>query len=264
MRLLVACRVCHQQYDASGRPTGSRFHCLCGETLTVPRPSYQDATVVRCSSCGAPREGDAPACRFCGGDFTLHERDLHTICPGCMARVSDKARFCHHCATPLLSALPAGEATSYPCPACQGAKTLSSRSLGQPAVSVLECPACAGLWLGRETFELLLQRARIFAPPPGLAAEFRVGPDQAGQKLDRSAPIYRACPLCSQLMHRRNYGRKSAVIIDDCRPHGIWFDATELDVLLRWVRQGGETETRKLMKEENQVDNYIHNDSFSI
>lgn len=252
MRHLVACPACHQQYDASGRPWGSRFRCLCGQSLRVPRPNFHDAAVVRCSSCGAPREEQALSCRFCSADFTLHERDLQTICPGCMARVSDRARFCHHCATPLLAALPAGKATSFPCPACRGTTTLYSRSLGQPALPVLECPRCAGLWLGRKAFELLLERSRIESSWPALASEIRVTPNLQSKEAAVHQPLYRACPLCGELMHRRNYGRKSAVIIDSCKAHGVWFDADELEDLLRWVRRGGESQAEGLLKEEQE------------
>jgi len=93
VRLLVACPKCRRQYDASGWAVGSRFRCHCGDVVKVREPKRHDAAVVRCSSCGAPREERDAACRFCGADFTLHERDLHTVCPGCFARVSDSARF---------------------------------------------------------------------------------------------------------------------------------------------------------------------------
>ena len=41
-------------------------------------------------------------------------------------------------------------------------------------------------------------------------------------------------------MHRRNYGRRSGVLVDTCRSHGIWFDPEELEAVLRWIRSGGE------------------------
>ena len=63
MRFLVACPECHRQFDATARPVGSAFPCSCGATVTVPLPDAHDAAVVRCSSCGAPREGMAAACR---------------------------------------------------------------------------------------------------------------------------------------------------------------------------------------------------------
>ncbi len=107
VRFLVACTGCKRQYDATGLAAGSLFHCACGEKIAVPESKAHDAAVVRCSSCGAPRAGAALSCAHCGADYSLHERDLHTICAACMTRVSDRARYCHHCGTPVL---PEGEA----------------------------------------------------------------------------------------------------------------------------------------------------------
>lgn len=102
LRLIVACDRCARQFDATELAAGSRFRCACGHLLAVPAPTSHEAAVVRCSSCGAPRQGQAAACGFCSADFTLHEQDLDTICSQCLARISGKGRFCHHCGTALL------------------------------------------------------------------------------------------------------------------------------------------------------------------
>ena len=53
-------------------------------------------------------------------------------------------------------------------------------------------------------------------------------------------------------MHRRNFGRKSGIIVDHCRPHGYWFDARELESVLRWVQKGGEVVVGRLEEEEDR------------
>lgn len=249
MRLLVACPHCKRQFDATGRDIGHRFHCLCGHVLEVLRPESREASVVRCSTCGAPREKGSLSCRFCGGDFTVHERDLHTICPECLARVSDQARYCHHCAVPLLPEALAGETTHYLCPGCSKNRHLESRSLESAGISVLECPRCAGLWLGTDTFDTLLKKARTTSAPDGWRPD-RESPSLLPPGASQSDPTYRPCPICTKLMHRRNFGRKSGIIIDSCKPHGIWFDAHELAGILRWVQEGGELAAQRLAEEE--------------
>jgi Zn-finger nucleic acid-binding protein/DNA-directed RNA polymerase subunit RPC12/RpoP len=250
MRLLVACAECKRQYDASELAEGSRFRCLCGSILLVHRPEAHEAAVVRCSSCGAPRQAGSPRCHFCDADFTLHERDLHTICPECMTRVSDHARFCHHCASPLMPSGKAGSPSERTCPACGNEQQLSSRRIGEPGIGVLECPQCAGLWLAGEEFELLLKRVRSMAA----STDEEINLDSRGQPTARTAgqsgSLYRPCPICGKLMHRRNFGRKSGVIIDHCRPHGFWFDGQELEAVLRWAQQGGEIAVRRREEEE--------------
>ena len=250
MRILVACPQCARQFDASGRAVDSRFRCLCGATLSVPDASGgHEAAVVRCSACGAPRQEGAAACGYCGADFTLHEQDLHTLCPSCMTRVSDRARYCHHCATPLVPQ-PLGTVTRYPCPACGDGNSLMSRSLEDGNVPMLECQRCAGLWLGREAFDVILDRARRDA---GTADERRAPRPVALER--QQGALYRPCPECGVLMHRFNYARRSGIIVDNCAGHGIWFDARELDELLLWVRRGGEAVmARRSAEEQGQVD----------
>jgi Zn-finger nucleic acid-binding protein len=252
MRFLVACPECHRQFDATGRSEGSAFPCSCGATVTVPRASAHDAAVVRCSACGAPREGEAPACRFCGAEFTLHEKDLDTVCPGCMARVSGQARFCHHCGTPLLGDQAAAGDSGYRCPTCAGERPLTSRRLGQANVAFFDCSACGGLWLEKEVFEALSERARAGHLPEGFGggapADAPVATAAAGEVR------YRPCVLCGTLMNRRNYGRKSGVIVDVCARHGIWFDLQELDRLLRWIREGGEARAETMQREQERIE----------
>ena len=246
MRILVACPQCARQFDASGRAVGSRFRCLCGTTLTVPEARGQDAAVVRCSACGAPRQEGAAACGYCGADFTLHEQDLHTLCPTCMTRVSDRARYCHHCATPLMPQ-PLGPVTRHSCPVCGDGQRLTSRRLDGGSVPILECQRCTGLWLGREAFDVVLRRARRDA----LTEDERRAPRPVELQRQEGA-LYRPCPECGVLMHRFNYARRSGIIVDSCMAHGLWFDANELDELLLWVRGGGEAVMARRHADEEQ------------
>jgi hypothetical protein len=54
---------------------------------------------------------------------------------------------------------------------------------------------------------------------------------------------YRRCPECGQTMQRRNFGRRSGVIVDWCGSHGTWLDAHEMEDIAAFVLGGGlETE----------------------
>lgn|SRR5262245_16800938 len=251
MRLLVECPDCQRQYDATRRQIGSRFRCHCGHLVEVLRPEGHDARIVRCSSCGAARSEGDPRCPYCSSEFTLHERDLNTVCPHCLARVGDGARFCHHCGTGLVPELDAGTDTELECPACQDGQILVSRRLGPEEVTVLECGQCAGFWMGHEAFRQQIEQARHDELPAGTLPE---KPQRVAAKVglragsvvpeDRPTSFYRPCPVCEELMNRRNYGPDSGVIIDSCKEHGVWFDADELARILAWVRAGGGRKSR--------------------
>lgn len=237
LRCLVLCRSCGRQYDATGFAAQSQFRCACGQVVGVPRFAAQDAAVVRCSACGGARERGAVSCAHCGADFTAHESDMQTLCPACMARISDRSRFCHHCGTPIAPQGDAGRPTRRTCPVCGPRHALNGRAIGEPPTSVLECPRCAGLWLGPAAFEHLADRARE-ATLPELAASPSTDAPRSTQAAGRS--LYRPCPECGELMNRRNYARQSGIVLDTCKAHGIWFDAEELGAVLRFVREGGE------------------------
>lgn len=236
MRLLVACPKCCRQFDASARAIGSKFRCHCGTVVTVRRPQGHDAAVVRCSSCGAPRQQGGPTCTHCGSDFTLHEQDLDTICPGCFARISNRAKFCHHCGLGLMPESLAGEKTDLACPVCGKMSRLNSRRINN--VSIMECDRCAGMWIDAGVLEHLVQKSKtdltigdfhVTSTRPGLASK-------PGKQ---RGPMYRRCPICGKMMSRRNFGRRSGVVIDVCNKHGVWFDFDELPRILDWVRIGG-------------------------
>lgn len=234
MKLLVACTECRRQFDASGIAAGSRFHCTCGQIVSVPVARGHDAKVVRCSSCGGPRAGTASVCGYCEAGFTLHDQDLQVVCAHCMARVSTRARFCHHCGVPVAPEGHAGQPTRHPCPICAPRRFLNSRRLGKQDLAVLECSSCAGLWLGHDAFEILADRVRDHALPEDLAGAGNLTPGQ------QTGPMYRKCPHCLKVMNRSNFARQSGVIIDRCKDHGFWFDSGELDAVLRWIKKGGE------------------------
>jgi Zn-finger nucleic acid-binding protein len=50
--------------------------------------------------------------------------------------------------------------------------------------------------------------------------------------------LYRDCPECQQPMHRKNFGRRSGIIVDWCREHGTWLDAEELERVAAFVMSG--------------------------
>jgi Zn-finger nucleic acid-binding protein len=241
MRLLVACPQCRQQYDATKLGVGKKFRCRCGNVVTVAKPKGHAASVVRCSSCGAPREAGATACAYCGADFTIYEKDMDSVGPHCLALISRRAKFCHHCGAAIVASQAAGEATTLLCPACKGDRRLVTRRLGKLDVAADECQICAGLWLGNKAFQHLARQAQnsLTADETLAAVVSRAAPTAVTQQAVGGKWRYRHCPSCQRMMQRRHYAHKSGVIIDICRNHGVWFDADELHQILSWIRKGG-------------------------
>ena len=171
------------------------------------------------------------------------------MCPVCLARIANRAHFCHDCGTRIVLEGTAGAATDVPCPACGADHKLRARTIGRAETHALECNACAGLWLAREVFEALLDLARSTATPAHAAHTHAVRP-RTGGRADKI--VYRRCPVCSERMNRQNFGRRSGLILDACE-HGVWFDAEELDSVLAWVRKGGEKRSEEREREEQRA-----------
>lgn len=249
MRRLVACEECRRQFDGSDLAVGDRFRCQCGHVVCVGEEKAHDAAVVRCSSCGGARTKGDRACGFCGADFTIHEQDLHTVCPECLTRISDRAKFCHSCGTAIVVTGGTGAAEDKECPTCGPEKHLFHRNVGERKVPFLECHVCAGMWLTPDSFRLLADEARDRVLPPELT-----GSDGNAESDDTLGPqqgrMYRKCPDCSEWMHRKNFGSRSGVIVDLCKLHGVWFDNGELVRLLGWIKGGGEKLANQRAAEE--------------
>jgi Zn-finger nucleic acid-binding protein len=53
-------------------------------------------------------------------------------------------------------------------------------------------------------------------------------------------------------MNRMNYAHCSGVIIDICRPHGIWFDRDQLRQIIEFIRAGGMQRELEVQRQEIQ------------
>lgn len=250
-RRLVRCENCFKQFDAGEFAPGERFRCLCGAVLEVPANAAQEAPVVRCASCGAPRAAGAVDCTFCAAPFVLGESERNTLCPVCAARIGDHQRFCHGCGTRIAPEAVAGGRTEFFCPSCRPERRLSSRQIpdATSALAMLECGSCAGVWLGHPTFDALQERARREVVPEPLAAAPR---PEAGRPRSPEKVTYRPCPVCRKLMVRRAFAGSSGVVLDLCGTHGLWFDASELEATLVWIRGGGLSRVEERLAEERK------------
>jgi Zn-finger nucleic acid-binding protein len=245
-RNLIACGRCARQYDVGALQFGECVRCLCGEMLRwLHRPAH-DPQLRRCPHCGAACPAESRACAYCKAEILLDDRGLAEVCPGCYARLLRGARFCMECGLSIrpqaLHALP----VDVPCPRCRSG--LRRRALGTS--DVIECAACAGLWLSQETVQRLVEEAE---KQDSVAFDFAEPPARAPGLVRPEG--YIPCVACAQLMQRRNFAGSSGVIVDVCGLHGVWFDHRELERLLEYVREGGlrKARAREIERQEQRL-----------
>jgi Zn-finger nucleic acid-binding protein len=250
---LVCCSNCRTQYDVA-QACAQQFRCECGAQVDARVPREIERSAHRCGSCGALMEAEASGCSYCGAAVERAPSEASTICPECYARNGGSCRFCTACGIAFEPRAIPELRTELPCPAC-GA-LMPPGSVGR--VPTHECPNCHGLWVPDDQFDHLVrqaiaacERARIqdvAAPTPRVQR----GTPDAGRVQ------YRRCPTCQSFMLRRNYERRSGVILDVCGEHGTWLDADELEQIRGFIMSGGLAAARASEKERRQDEKQRH------
>jgi len=244
------CEACHAELDVTGTFPGGKVVCACGAENEVPpapkhgvdgtpdgrpyrtvEPAVVEARLIQCPFCGAPCRPDARACPHC--DVAL----ASVRCPHCFALHFTGSNFCARCGKEL-ELEPLLDPADAPCPRCD--KPLSVLQ-GAPegtdldALPMHECTGCGGLFVSQKVLDAIVRRKD---PGPGSPLHPRAAPPTPG---GRSVDVVRyvKCPLCHGVMNRVNFGKRSGVIVDVCKAHGVWFDRGELTEAVEFVAKGG-------------------------
>jgi Zn-finger nucleic acid-binding protein len=239
-QFLIACKVCHRQYDVTGMRLGEHLRCRCGELMMVPERPVHEAKILHCSGCGGKLRAAARKCEYCGGEVTLAEKGLGTACPRCFARLPRGARFCSHCGVQICPESMRVTPASAACPRCKGSLVLSEF----PGGHYTECSSCGGIWLDMKSFDRVLEEKDSQALGPLVGRPTSGDPSPALQEVEKVQ--YIPCLVCGHFMNRKNFAGCSGVIVDWCKGHGYWFDPTELERLVAFIKRGGLDKARKM------------------
>lgn len=178
---------------------------------------------LRCPGCGAPADDDAARCEYCRAALAT------VTCAGCFAAMFVGSRFCARCGAGAAREAQADD-TPLGCPRCREA--MQSLKLG--ATSVRECSGCGGLWLDPDSLQRLSDASEERSAVAS-ALVTRVAPSAVPADVVRYIP----CPHCAKPMNRVNFAGSSGVVLDLCKPHGVWLDRGELHRVLGFVERGG-------------------------
>jgi Zn-finger nucleic acid-binding protein len=151
---------------------------------------------------------------------------------------------CTHCGTlndvdlrRVESNAGAGTESTRSCPRCD--ESMISITLGGESQALMldRCKKCLGIFFDLGELESMITESgkEVFAIDHAriqtlISEEYHVSETKVQ---------YVKCPVCREMMHRKNYGAKSGVVVDTCRDHGIWLDGGELGQILKWVKAGG-------------------------
>lgn len=189
-------------------------------------------TIV-CPSCSAPARKTASACAYCGAQIVLPSpkgsdapAERRTFCARCGQLYPSTLGKCPRC-PPSSNDRPGGR-----CPRCR--RDLEPMRMGNASID--KCPGCGGHWFDGDEIEHAADLTT-----QGVSKEEARG-------LRRSIPSvaevervvkYLPCVRCGEVMSRRQVVQRAGIIIDVCRPHGVWFDGGEFEQFLVFARAGG-------------------------
>ncbi|VAX32256.1 hypothetical protein MNBD_NITROSPIRAE01-373 [hydrothermal vent metagenome] len=170
--------------------------------------------------------------------------DQH-VCQHCSKSINLKSRHCPFCGgenkAEVVHNIPL-------CPRCH--ETLTRFEYGESALDA--CPTCEGFWLDTRDFNALTSERNVYADK-SIPYEYQK------QALPNEVN-YLACPLCESMMNRKNFRKISGVLIDQCRDHGIWLDAGELDQIRCFIANGGldKSQDREIVRNREDLDLVAH------
>ena len=247
--VILECPSCRSRYDVGARPAGTQLRCRCGKFFTVPPPN-EVAGALACPHCGAALSPEDASCPYCRAALAL------AACPRCFGRVFQGNGFCPHCGASIEEPAHAGPdgASQRLCPRCAPeAETHLTAHLVEDTL-LDECQRCGGLWIDRPAFDRVVQDRERQSQLLAVNLDGSRGPEVAPGASEPGTAIppvrYLPCPDCRVLMNRKNFGERSGVIIEVCKPHGIWFDRDQLSAALRFVMAGGLEESKRRHLEE--------------
>jgi Zn-finger nucleic acid-binding protein len=189
------------------------------------------AGALNCPNCGAAVSTDAPHCPFCS------TRLQTAMCVRCHGMMWLGSKFCPHCAgqaRPIIMGTPSG----HKCPRC----VVPLKHIAFAHALAEECQRCSGLWMEAADFDRVCSDAEAQSAASGFS--------HIPAQFNDDEEYYPRCPECPERMSRQNFARRSGIMINICRAHGVWLDGDELRQVIEFIRAGGMDRARDLEKQQ--------------
>jgi len=189
--------------------------------------------MANCKNCSAPLLANTNLCDYCGvrNDVDLHAKHDFTV------HKQTSKRDCPHCE--------------------QSLQTIHIQLAEDLFVD--RCAECFGLFFDLGELERLLNHSVQQVHAINLTHLDNINTDRFQAK---QVVRYIKCPECHEFMRRTNFAKKSGVIVDICRAHGIWLDSGEVTHLMEWKKMGGQLLHEKEQERKTPVHN-IHKNTES-
>jgi Zn-finger nucleic acid-binding protein len=138
-------------------------------------------------------------------------------CPSCGKPTSGAARRCAHCGAIVEARAARDPEAALACPAC--ARPTQGLACGD--VELDGCLGCGGVWFDDGEVDAL---AGELSDQDVASEALQAARALAADAAEGRSAAYLDCPVCRQMMSRRNYQDVSGVVLQRCDGHGAWLD----------------------------------------
>lgn len=183
--------------------------------------------MAQCQYCSAPLPSNSIICEYCGV-----RNDIEVEAKNVGSKLPKSKRTCPDCLV-YLDSIDIGKNSRFIIEKCERCYGLFFDN--QELEKLLESTVGKTYWIDRRKLHSLLQHP-----------------------LHKDEVLYRKCPVCEKYMHRKNYMKRSGVIMDICYEHGTWLDAGELKQLEDWIKLGGKEDSQAKMEQEEIQKKYVN------
>ncbi|MHC4410409.1 MAG: hypothetical protein ACYS0F_15575 [Planctomycetota bacterium] len=210
---------------------------VCASRRERRKTNVERLETSLCPSCGNTIYGIAP-CAVCNADRAPRRRgeQRRTLCGGCGNEI-DAGEECTICSSGRGGKRRRkGPEGVVACIGCE----LPMEEQDWDGVAVRMCPSCQAMLFPPSALERVLNKLRDSAEHIDYAEVVREFRDRHKTQRVAKSIRYKHCPVCDEMMVRRNYANASGIILDVCGDHGHWVDQNAFAELSDWVTRGGD------------------------
>ncbi len=180
---------------------------------------------------------------------------MHLRCPRCGGEFDGCDNRCPYCLEGVRFAglgLAAKE-TNLPCPRC--AEEARLYEVEYRGILIDVCVRCEGSWYDIGELDALVQTTREDASSGSFQPSKPPVPRNEAFEESAVNPVYIRCPHCQRIMDRRNFERRSGILVDLCLEHGVWLDGGEIQRIRAWAARSPQaSSSSKKAKADTEVD----------
>jgi len=212
---------------------------VCADRRERKKLDIDHVETSLCPGCGNTLYGAGP-CPVCNSDRAPRRRSpaRRTLCTGCgnEIEIGEECVICASGRGGRPKRKPVRADGAILCISCE----VPMEEQDWDGVAVRVCPGCQAMLFPPSALERVLNKLREATEPIDYVEVVREFKDRYKTRRIAGTVRYKHCPVCDEMMVRRNYSGASGIVLDWCGDHGHWVDQNSFAELSDWITRGGD------------------------